>query len=74
MIDPDAYVRTTIYLPRSHYERLARAASASGEPLQRFLRDRLLASLPLSQTAARSGCAGNGEVRAASPELTEVRA
>lgn len=70
MIDPDAFVRTTIFLPRSHYERLVRHADACGEPLQRFLRDRLVSSLPPSQTAARSGCAGNGEVRAASPELT----
>lgn len=42
----------------------------AGEPLQIALRNRLMSSLTLSQTAGRSGYAGDGEVaRRASLEL-----
>lgn len=63
-------IRTVIYLAPADYAALEKAAAAAGEPLQITLRNRLISSLTLSQTAARSGCAGDGEVpRRASPEL-----
>lgn len=63
-------IRTVIYLAPADYAALEKAAVASGEPLQIALRNRLISSLTLSQTAGRSGCAGDGEVaRRASPEL-----
>lgn len=66
----DTHVRAVVYLTRLEYQRLEEAARRSGEALQAHLRHRLVDSLPVSQTAARSGCAGDGEVpRRASPEL-----
>lgn len=63
-------IRTVIYLAPADYVALEKAAAAAGEPLQIALRNRLVSSLTLSQTAARSGCAGRGgDVQASSPEL-----
>ncbi len=63
-------IRTVIYLAPADYAALEKAAAASGEPLQIALRNRLISSLTLSQTAGRLGCAGRGgDVEASSPKL-----
>lgn len=60
-----------VLVSRPLYQRLAQAAEACGEPFDQFVRHRLADSLPVSTTAVRSGCAGDGEAaRAVSPKLT----
>lgn len=69
MIAPDM-MRVVVFVPRPLMAELQIAASAAGETMPETIRARLASSLFSSQTAARSGCAGRGEVAApASPEL-----
>lgn len=69
MTDPDTHVRTVLYLPRPLYGALVQAADDADEFLPDALRARLAPSLTLPMTAARSGCAGDGEGRdRASPD------
>lgn len=67
MIRPDTHKRVILWMPNDLYADLVRAARACGDDVPTFVRDRLRSSLP--RTAARSGCAGNGEA-SASPALT----
>lgn len=69
MTDLEGSVRTIVWMPRDLHARLHRAADACGEAFPDFIRHRLADSLPVSQAAPRSGCAGNGEAAVASPAL-----
>ena len=71
MIRPDTHKRVIIWMTNELYADVQRAARAVGDDVPTFVRERLASSILLSQAAARSGCAGDGEVgRPASPELS----
>jgi hypothetical protein len=67
----DHQQRITLYLPRGLYTSILLAAADAGEPVRDAIIKRLSNSLSIpSQTAARSGCAGRGEMpKCVSPTL-----
>lgn len=74
----DEHKRVVVWMPNDLYAAIAAQADAAGWDVGFFIRQSCESSLiiPVSQTAARSGCAGRGEAAvSASPELgsSEVR-
>jgi hypothetical protein len=60
-------VRVVVFLPRALMDEIKLAAEAAGETVPDAMRARLASSLFSSQTAARSGCAGDEGSAAALP-------